>query len=110
MNALAWFLGRVVDALGRVEPGPPSPARPQVQPPPRAARSLAAPLWVGAGSWAGVHERTGSPNAIRELLDGLADVLVSEVASAAVRGDQENAMLLNFLEEQVRDVCDQIRD
>lgn len=51
----------------------------------------------------------GSPPAIRDLLGGTADVLLSEAASAAVRGDEKNAQLLMWLEEQVRDVRDAIK-
>lgn len=53
---------------------------------------------------------SGTPGAARDLLAGIADVLIDEAASAAVRGDEHNARTLLWVEDFVRDARDSIVD
>jgi len=67
-----------------------------------------------AGGWGeGLQVPRGSPAACRDLLAGVADTLLSEAASAALRGeesDERNARQLVWLEAYVRDALDGITD
>lgn len=85
------------------------------------------PLWAGTpaagaqmqrvmqrafagGETQGLVVHPGTVDGVRELLDGMADTLLNEAASAQVRGERRIAGMLVMLEDQVRDARDSLRD